>query len=128
MADLVFRVRRSGAKAEGTLTWAAKGLSSPAVSGPHGNGALPDGSYSSPRHLLLDKVGEPPYCDTVGGLGHCWLQAFEAAHGRTDLGVHPDGNVLGTEGCIGLPATSDSKRWYDAFYESNGLTIEVITE
>lgn len=127
-ADLKFKVKRDGKTAKGILEWPAKGLSAAAISGPYGGGAIADGLYQAPRRLLLDKVGETAYCDSIGGKGHCWMQGFEPTTTRTDLGIHPDGNIQGTEGCIGIVASNDTKPWYDAFYKSTGLTVEVTTE
>lgn len=115
MAAITFKISRiSGQKAEGTLSWPAKGLSSNAVSGPYGNGYLPFGIYAALRSKMLDKPGEPSYCDTVN---NCWMQPIDPRFvtGRTDLGIHPDGGSAGTEGCIGIKDT-DTKAWYDAFY------------
>jgi hypothetical protein len=130
MPDITFIVsKRVGKLAEGTLSWAAKGLSSRAASGPYGNGALPAGTYRAQRKKMLDKKPSDEhgaYCD---GQRKCWMQPMDAepANGRTELGIHPDGNVAGTEGCIGLK-DKDTKVWYDAFHgvgQGSSTTIEV---
>jgi hypothetical protein len=111
MADITFEVKaRIGNKATGRLKWPAKNLDSAAISGPHGNGTLPNGVYSAPRNKLLDKT-DAPYCDADG---NCWMQALDNAYDRTDLGIHPDGGVSGTLGCIGV-LDSDTSNWYEAF-------------
>jgi len=130
-ADIKFEVTsetNDGKSKVGTLKWPARGLSSTAKSGPHGKGALPDGTYTAKRNKMLDKVGQAPYCDKVGGKKHCWMQPFEDAHGRTELGIHPDGNEEGTEGCIGLKI-DDTASWYDAFHAvaaGSSVTVEVV--
>lgn len=115
MPDVIFTItKRQGQLAEGRLTWPAKGLDSKAVSGPHGNGALPVGKYGMPRNKMLDKPAGSPYCDPDG---KCWMQPadpVDPGNTRTELGIHPDGGVSGTEGCIGL--IGSTKAWYDAFY------------
>jgi uncharacterized protein (TIGR00725 family) len=125
MADIEFVIEtRTGKQATGTLKWAAKSLSASAVSGPFGNGALPTGSYRAPRAKLLDKPSKSSYCDSKD---RCWMQVLEPqfATTRTDLGIHPDGGVAGTEGCIGL-TQADTKAWYDAFFAVSGsVTVEV---
>jgi hypothetical protein len=129
MADIVFNITSfSGDRktALGKLVWSAKGFSSDAISGPHGNGALPTGLYTAPRSKLLDKHGQPPYCD---GFENCWMQAMAPnfSTSRTGLGIHPDGNAPGTEGCIGLKG-GNTKPWYDAFYavsSSGSVSVEV---
>jgi hypothetical protein len=127
MADLLFTITNRDANgASGTLSWSAKGLSSPAVSGPFGNGELPAGIYNAGRNKLLDKPVGSPYCDSGS---HCWMQVLAPTFPttRTDLGIHPDGGALGTEGCIGL-RTANTKPWYDAFKAQTAgsqLTVEV---
>jgi acyl-CoA thioester hydrolase len=122
MADIEFKItKRTGKQAEGTLIWGAKALTSAAISGPYGKGFLPNGLYVARRSKLLDKEDDA-YKDKKG---HCWMQAFDDAHGRSELGIHPDGNVPGTEGCIGLKV-DDTKPWYDALYAVSGhVTVEV---
>lgn len=117
-----------GGLAYGTLTWADKKLSSGAVSGPYGRQELPMGLYHAKRASLLNKPGEQGYCDS---LHRCWLQALEPQFStqRNNLAIHPDGNKLGTLGCIGL-LDADTKPWYDAFFAlANGTvtTVEVIS-
>jgi hypothetical protein len=106
---------RSGKEAQGRLRWPAKKLDSAATSGPHGLGTLPLGLYSIPRGTLSDRTGEPPYCDS---LLNCWFQSiqpqFSTSH--TDLGIHPNSKVAGTEGRIGLLG-ADTKAWRQAFQD-----------
>jgi RHS repeat-associated protein len=83
-----------------------------AVSGPHGNGELPAGEYT--MGTLSDVPETHPqqasYCDDND---NCWWQPItpEFETTRSGLGIHPDGNVAGTAGCIGATAedTSDLK-------------------
>ena len=118
-ADISFVIRRrAGIRAEGTLTWAAKKLDSPAVSGPFDRGALPLGRYLLWRDKMLDKSQTDQhgaYCDSTG---KCWMQPMdpETQNGRTQLGIHPDGNDTGTQGCIGL-SIKDTSAWYSAFLQ-----------
>lgn len=116
---------RTGKSAQGRLRWPDKGLNSAAVSGPHGLGALPLGRYKIPMGALSDRSGQAPYCDSRN---NCWFQFINPQFStlRTDLGVHPDGNVAGTEGCIGL-LDSDCRPWRTAFagLESDE-TLEVV--
>src|SRR5688572_27783245 len=129
MADVTFiMMNRTGKKAEGLLTWPDRDLECEAISGPYGLGALPQGLYKAPRSKLLDKPSGSSYCDSDGsGLRHCWMQVLvpQFSTSRTDLGVHPDGGTVGTEGCIGLVAP-DTKEWYEAFSKVVGsTTVEV---
>jgi hypothetical protein len=127
--DIVFAIETvSSKRAEGTVRWKARNLSSRAVSGPFGAGALPLGSYSAPRSMLLDK-NDASYRDGADP-PNCWMQAILPMFStdRDDLGVHPDGGVPGTQGCIGLKVTN-TRPWYDSFYgvpRDGSVTIEVV--
>jgi RHS repeat-associated protein len=57
------------------------------------------------------RVSDPTYrrgafCDAFK---NCWFLKLRDDLGRTGLGIHPDGNVPGTEGCIGLTAPDSSE-------------------
>jgi hypothetical protein len=119
--------KRENKKAYGKISWPEKNLSSVAISGPYGRSELPDGLYHARRVNLLDKPNQSPYCDS---LQNCWFQFIEPqfSTNRDNLGIHPDGNSIGTLGCIGL-LDSNTKLWYEAFKSipNNELTIvEVI--
>ncbi|WP_138631398.1 hypothetical protein [Pseudoalteromonas spongiae] len=111
---IVFKIERiENGLAYGMLTWKDKNLSSGAVSGPYGKKQLPKGLYKAFRSKLLDKIGEPAYCDSIN---NCWFQVIDPQFSteRNNLGIHPDGNKSGTLGCIGL-LNANTKEWYDAF-------------
>jgi hypothetical protein len=79
-----------------------------AVSGPFGDGKLPTGDYEiRVREAVEGATLSSPYC--AGGV--CFfipiIPLFNAK-GRTGFGIHPDGNVAGTKGCIGI-SSSDAK-------------------
>lgn len=79
------------------------GIKAAAVSGPFGKGAAPRGSYRIGPAMAID-----PKVESNKGFmdpkGNAWfapiLPDFETD--RTGLGIHPDGNVPGTLGCIGI--------------------------
>ncbi len=117
MSDIQFLIEsRVDKQATGRLVWSEKNLEAKGtLSGPHGKGYLPNGNYEAPRSKLVDDRGpDDSYCDPNG---KCWFQAMSPVppNGRTGLGIHPDGNVPGTEGCIGI-TVDDTKAWYDAFF------------
>lgn len=99
--------------AYGDLVWREKNLNNLVISGPYGRHELPKGLYHAYRSKLLDKNGEEAYCDS---LQQCWMQVIDPQFStdRSNLGIHPDGNKLGTLGCIGL-FEANTKPWYDAF-------------
>ena len=100
-------------RAEGTLTGTDESgeiFTWEAVSGPHGKGELPAGEYTlkgSPVDVPEDHPQQASYCDDSG---NCWWQPItpEFETTRTGLGIHPDGNVAGTAGCIGATASDTS--------------------
>ena len=111
--SITFKIDRiENGLAYGVLAWSEKKLQSPAVSGPYGRGDLPRGLYYVYRSKLLDKNADA-YCDS---LKKCWMQPIDPQFSteRNNLGIHPDGNRLGTSGCIGLLA-ADTSPWYSAF-------------
>lgn len=115
--------RRENGLAYGYVTWKDCSLRSYAVSGPYGNGELPEGLYHIKRSGLMDRSSnEISYCDS---LQNCWFQYIEPqfSTSRNELGIHPDGNLEGTLGCIGL-LDSDTRLWKEAF-ESLSLGIIV---
>ncbi|MEO6903377.1 MAG: hypothetical protein ABI315_09500 [Bacteroidia bacterium] len=84
-------------------------MSIDAVGGPYGNGAPPNGNYTvdGPRQRT-----ESGY--KRGGFGFSFNvnPLFETK--RADLRIHPDGNSLGTLGCIGLQCNkSQGKSFYN---------------
>lgn len=98
---------------DGTLTghdmiWsAASGIDDKFEPVPRGYYVVPQGALmaSEPGHgVPYDaKYGEPPYAfrDEMNFSWFLWL-------GVRNLGIHPDGNIPGTEGCIGI--TDDDTR------------------
>lgn len=78
-----------------SLGWASR-------SGPFGKGAAPPGVYEIGRVVELAQVpGTKPFTDYFGFAW--WAKLFPTfTTERTGLGIHPDGNVPGTLGCIGV--------------------------
>lgn len=118
--------RKENQKAYGTIKWSEKKLESGAISGPYGRGELPEGLYHAKGNMLLDKPDKEGFCDS---LRNCWFQVLEPQFStiRTELGIHPDGNKIGTQGCIGL-IDANTKSWYDAFKsigKDNYVMVEV---
>ncbi len=106
------------------LRTATDGRSWSAVSGPHGRGRLPSGRYRIGRvTTLLSGDQNRSYRDRTGLAWWCPIYSnFDST--RTGLGIHPDGGVSGTLGCIGI--TEDSTRpLYNALREAEGITLIV---
>jgi hypothetical protein len=112
MADLYFD------RALGLLTWPAKGLSWNAVSGINNRKYLPSGLYKLNRRGISEytaNIGIPFQDKTGKGFFLPLVPLFATDRGKINgrLGIHPDGNVPGTEGCIGL-TDPNTKNFYDA--------------
>jgi RHS repeat-associated protein len=96
-----------------------------AVSGPWGNGQLPPGDYTLPRPPVTVPKSHPKqssYCDSAG---KCWWQPIKTKFStkRKSLGIHPDGNKPGTQGCIGA-TDKDTSTLRDALTNDQGtLTV-----
>lgn len=80
---------------------APSGESWMARSGPWGNGQLPDGLYTIGSAARLPVAGSSSYRDANNFAWWCPITPRFATH-RSSLGIHPDGNVSGTLGCIGI--------------------------
>ena len=98
----------------------------PAGSGPWGSGQLPPGNYtlpSPPVPVPPDHRRRSSYCDYAG---NCWWQPITPNFptNRTGFGIHPDGNVPGTAGCIGATDRDTTSLW-DALRNDQGpLTVK----
>ena len=91
-----------------------------ATSGPYGKGAAPRGEYQISRPKEIDN-SNAAFRDPSG---FAWFAALTPtgqpnAEGkliphtdRTGLGIHPDGNVPGTQGCIGI-VEKDTRSLFD---------------
>jgi hypothetical protein len=125
MADISFD------KSKGTLT--AFGRTWPAVSGIKGkHKPLPAGTYTAPAGALMTgteqvlgvgfntKYGHPAYKDRTGFGWFMWL-------GKGNLGIHPDGNVPGTQGCIGV-TKNNTRDLFELLRSRNGEAISVIVK
>jgi len=96
-----------------------------AVSGPHGKGALPEGLYKIGQAVAIDPVDQRnrPYRDHAGLAWWCPLYPqFETE--RTGLGIHPDGNIPGTAGCIGI-REKDTRELFARLKKADGERLEV---
>jgi hypothetical protein len=82
-----------------------------AVTGPWGLGPLPRGEYTIKVHDVVENSLNPGLIDPI--TKKSWFIPIVANFQtkRNSLGIHPDGNVPGTEGCIGLQG-ADAARFY----------------
>lgn len=116
MHDLVFTgvQARSRQRVEGTLFVARTMRSYRALSGSSALRPLPQGGYLVSNLRLRDKreMARDVSPEENGGVGFCFpawsadLAPLFCTH-RSLLRIHPDGNLPGTEGCIGILASVD---------------------
>lgn len=98
----------------------------PAVSGPWGNGRLPEGVYTG-RNLRSRKDNKAMTCPDGSGWSLDLDPTFMTS--RDLLRIHPDGNVPGTEGCIGPSCGAGQQAVYDAlrgYFKEGWTSIPVI--
>jgi hypothetical protein len=125
MADLTFN-KKAGTLTGFSKTWTARSgiqgkyepLTSKTYQVPHG--ALMTGTEEVEGVGFHKKYAASSYKDPKGFGWFLWL-------GVGNLGVHPDGNVPGTKGCIGVVANS-TRDLFDKLKAKNdtGLTVEVV--
>lgn len=97
----------------------------PALSGPYGRGKLPEGFYLIGRAVVIDPddPANRPYRDRSGLAWWCPLTPlFETD--RDSFGIHPDGNIPGTMGCIGI-TDSETGEILDLLKKSEGEQLSV---
>lgn len=98
MEHLTFHIDRK------TLNWPGKG-SWTAVSGPWGNGSLETGRYTIERTKAVEGGLGGSFQDEGGDSFFIPLTP-QFSTMRTGLGIHPDGNVPGTLGCVGIQSNA----------------------
>src|SRR5690606_2117384 len=122
MADLTFSISQRN------LVWHSKGLSWIAVSGPYGLKALPVGIYDIKRREITtysSAIGNSFKDKSGNGFFLPISPRFKTT--RTGLGIHPDGGIPGTLGCIGLQDhnTENFYRTIESISPSSSITLEV---
>lgn len=112
---VVFRIDsldNRGKGAIGSLEW--RGATYTAVSGPYGLGRLPLGDYEIRRASVVEGPDlRPPYCVVENGRTLCWFIPLTPLFptSRSGFGIHPDGNVPGSEGCIVMRSPGVAAFW-----------------
>jgi len=72
------------------------------ISGRYGNGEAPVGNWKSDK-LIKYNLQQTPDREKMAQFGISWQIPFYTPNtGRDCIAIHPDGNVEGTLGCIGL--------------------------
>lgn len=98
----------------------------PAISGPYGKGKLPPGQYhiNKPVEIKSSAKKYNPYRDKTGFAWWCRIKPlFETD--RSGFGIHPDGNIPGTLGCIGI-TIDDTREVFEVLQNSEDKVLIVI--
>ena len=94
--------------------------------GLYGRGALPAGLYTISRREITKYTNSisSPFRDKTGkGFFVPIYPKFSTTRGKNGrLGIHPDGNKPGTDGCIGLKE-HNAKSFYDAIASTSPAAI-----
>ncbi|MEH2563162.1 L,D-transpeptidase [Bradyrhizobium sp. AZCC 2289] len=108
---LITEYSANGTASKGTLNWDAD--SWVVASGPFGNGTLPTGDYG----VVKDQVSIAPPDDDMyiidgeGKLGFFIRLKPNFDTDRKGFGIHPDGGLPGTHGCVGI-VDSDARAFW----------------
>lgn len=95
-----------------------------AVSGPHGYGRIPRGRYQIGEAKEVNPAeNNGGYTDADGFAWWCPLTGHSYGTHFT-MGIHPDGNVPGTHGCVGIKETT-SRNAFEALKSSMDKVLEV---
>ncbi len=82
------------------------------VTGGYGKGAIPDGNSSAKVYNAVEGANlDAGFINPKTGRG--WFIPLESDFNTTrhGFGIHPDGNLPGTKGCVGLQGDDIKKFW-----------------
>ena len=103
----------TGSRVIGKLKWGVDEYE--VVSGGYGKGAIPNGTYDIERYKAV--VGDKStmksgFVNSSNGRGWFLPLTPRFSTVRHGFGIHPDGNLPGTKGCVGLQG-ADMKAFWD---------------
>ena len=102
----------AGTRMLGKLKW--RGDEFKVVTGGYGKGAIPDGLYKIELYKVVegDKTNmKSGFVNPITGRGWFLPLTPKFSTNRHGFGIHPDGNLPGTKGCLGLQGYSIKKFW-----------------
>jgi hypothetical protein len=105
MADLVFKYKKfDGKLGRGEMRFLDHGIVKPFISGPYGKGFAPKGKYKARYYSDYDRIKQLPSAEAYmqHGLGWFILMEPQFDTDRSGIGIHPDGNIIGSLGCFVL--------------------------
>jgi hypothetical protein len=86
------------------------GASYSAISGPWQKGVLPNGTYTVKKFNVVNKGLGVSFKSATGKQFFIPLQPPSSIK-RSGFGIHQDGNLEGTQGCIGIVGTDADSFW-----------------
>ncbi|HEB94106.1 MAG TPA: hypothetical protein ENI94_11700 [Gammaproteobacteria bacterium] len=84
------------------------------VTGGYGKGAIPDGPYDIGVYKAVegDRASmKSGFINPITGRGWFLPLSAKFSTARYGFGIHPDGNLPGTKGCVGLQGGDIKKFW-----------------
>lgn len=102
----------NGSRLYGTLKWID--VEYKCITGGYGLGPIPDGLFEvRVRHAVEGKKNnmKSGYVNPLNNRGWFLPLNPKFSTSRTGFGIHPDGNLPGTKGCIGLLGGDTQKFW-----------------
>lgn len=124
-----------GSRQYGVLAWG--GTNYQCITGGYGKGPLPDGWYDiRVRHAVVGNASDlkPGFIDNLSTTTpkSGWFLPLVAKGStlRRGFGIHPDGNLPGTEGCVGLLGEEAAKfwqRWNGLGFSTRPTSLQVLT-
>ena len=109
----------TGSRIIGKLQWGTDEYE--VVSGGYGRGAIPNGFYDVERYKAVAgdaSTMKSGFVNPANGRGWFLPLTPKFATARHGFGIHPDGNLPGTKGCVGLQG-ADMKRFWDKWMRTN---------
>ncbi|GMQ45187.1 hypothetical protein [Vibrio sp. 10N] len=130
--SFVKTARAKGSREIGFLYW--EGERYRVVTGGYGKGAIPDGEFTIRVRQVAVGTKENMLSGFVNPLnGRGWFIPLTPnfATSRFGFGIHPDGNLPGTKGCLGLQGNDTEKfwkRWCETKIDSRPTLLQVTTD
>lgn len=126
MADFVYDKKKKTLVGHGQTWRVRSGI-------PGAYSPTPNGLYTAPKGSLMagtpgngvphdEKYSKAPYSyrDKKGFSWFFWI-------GSENLGIHPDGNVPGTKGCIGI-VDNDTRPLFNLLKQLNEQPVTILVE
>jgi len=101
-----------GSRMIGKLKWLPDEFE--VVTGGYGNGQIPDGLYDIEIYKAVvgdESTMKSGFVDPVTGVGWFLPLTAKFSTNRDGFGIHQDGNLPGTNGCLGLQGDDIKKFW-----------------